>query len=272
MLTARLGDNSTSPALLAATVDYELGSWRAEAFANHILEWVLDYALRRGEREHLSPGRVVEITKRAMRATFGNGADRGVPGEILLHAVCRQFFGSDTVINKVWFKTANNDTYKGFDGVHAVHSGEALELWLGEAKFYRDADRAIQAVVSELEDHLERDYLRAEFALVASKIDEDHPHAAELRQLMHPNSSLDQTFDRIVVPILVTYDSTSTLGHSKVCPEYDAALEAEVRRIWLKLANRLPAKLPVAVRLFLVPLADKTAVENALQMELQKWR
>lgn len=272
LLTARLSDEKARPALLAATVDYELGSWRAQAFANHILEWVLDYALRRGEREHLSPGRVVEITKRAMKATFGNGHDRGVPGEILLHAVCRQFFGSDTVINKVWFKTANNDTYKGFDGVHAVHSGNTLELWLGEAKFYRNADRAIQAVVGELDDHLDRDYLRGEFALVASKIDDDHPHAAELRQLMHPNSSLDQVFDRIVVPILLTYDSASTLGHTKVCPEYDAALEAEVRRIWLKLTNRLPTTLPVAVRLFLVPLADKTAVENALHAELQKWQ
>lgn len=272
LLTARFAFDLDSPALLAATVDYELGSWRVEAFANHILEWVLDYALRRGEREHLSPGRVVEITKRAMKATFGNGGDRGVPGEILLHAVCRQFFGSDTVINKVWFKTANNDTYKGFDGVHAVHSGATLELWLGEAKFYRDADRAIQAVVTELNDHLDRDYLRAEFALVASKIDDRHPHVDELRQLMHPNSSLDQVFDRMVVPILLTYDSVSTLAHTQLCPEYDATLEAEVRRIWLKLANRLPAKLPVAVRLFLVPLADKSALESALNAELQKWQ
>jgi hypothetical protein len=252
-------------------VDYELGAWRAEALARHILEWVLDYALRRAEREHLSPGRVLEITKRAMKATFGNGGDRGVPGEILLHAVCRQFFGSDTVINKVWFKSANNDTYKGFDGVHSVHVGDRLELWLGEAKFYRNIDRAIRSVVNELEDHLETEYLRAEFALVASKIDDAHPHADQLRQLMHPNSSLDEVFDQIVVPILLTYDSASTIGHDKVCSEYNAALEAEVRRVWLKLTNKLGTRLPVAVRLFLIPLADKTAVEKALAAELLKW-
>ena len=133
----------------------------------------------------------------------------------------------------MWFKTANNDTYKGFDGVHSVHTARHLELWLGEAKFYRDVDRAIREVVTELEDDL-RDYLRSEFALVASKIDDAHPHAEELRLLMHPSSSLDQVFDRIVVPILVTYDSASTLAHTKVCPEYDAALEVEVRRVRLK--------------------------------------
>jgi uncharacterized protein DUF1837 len=217
----------------------------------------MDYALRRSERQHLSPGRVLEIMKRAMRATFGNGGDRGVPGEILLHAVCRQFFGSDTVINKVWFKSANNDTYKGFDGVHCVHVADRLELWLGEAKFYRNVDSVIHSVVGELEDHLDKNYLRSEFALVAGKIDDSHPHADELRELMHPNSSLDRVFDQVVVPILLTYDSESTIGHTKVCPEYNSALEAEIRRIWLKFTNRLGVNQPVTVRLFLIPLADK---------------
>lgn len=272
LLTARVADDSTDPPLLAATVDYEVGAWRAQALANHILEWVLDYSLRRSERQHLSPGRAMEIMKRAVQATFGNGGDRGVPGEILLHAICRQFFGSDTVINKVWFKTARNDTYKGFDGVHSVHISDELELWLGEAKFYTNADRALQSVLCELEDHLDRDYLRSEFALVASKIDDDHPHARELRKLMHPNTSLDEAFDKIVVPILITYDSASTLGHNAVCSQYSADLEAEIRRIWFKLRNRLNAQLPVAVRLFLVPLGDKAALQKALTTELLKWQ
>src|SRR4051794_39110709 len=214
LLTARFDGDSTSSALLTATVDYEVGAWRAEALASHILDWVLDYALRRSERTHLPAGRAMEIARRAMKATFGNGADRGVPGEILLHAICRQFFGSDTVINKVWFKTANNDTYKGFDGVHAVHSGDTLELWLGEAKFYRDIEPAIRSALQDLDEHLEHEYIRGEFALIADKIDDDHPHGHDLRRLMHPNTSLDSVFDRIVVPVLIAYDSPTTSRHS----------------------------------------------------------
>lgn len=272
LLRPRVDDASIDPPLLVATADYEIGVWRSKALANHIVEWVLDYSLRHSEREHLSPGRALEITRRAMKATFGNGGDRGVPAEILLHAICRQFFGSDPVISKVWFKTANNDTYKGFDGVHAVHGGSGLELWLGEAKFYKSADRAIESVFAELQEHLDSDYLRDEFALVASKIDDAHPHSRELRLLMHENTSLDEVFDRIVIPILITYDSSSTLNHTKVCPEYVEDLEVEVRRIWLKLRNKLGTTLPVAVRLFLVPLGDKAALQNALTTELRKWR
>jgi hypothetical protein len=271
-LNPRVDDGSIDPPLLVTTVDYEIGLWRAEALASHILDWVLDYSLRRSERDHLSAGRALEITRRAMKATFGNGGDRGVPGEILLHAICRQFYGSDSVISKVWFKSAKNDTYKGFDGVHAVHRGGELELWLGEAKFYKNADRALQSVVDEIQEHLDTDYLRDEFALVASKIDDDHPHGPELRRLMHRNTSLDEVFDRIVIPVLMTYDSSITLTHTKVCPQYIADLEAEVRRIWLKLKNKLGTGLPVAVRLFLVPLGDKAALKDALMTELQKWQ
>jgi len=271
LLSASVEDVSIEPTLMALTVDYETGRWRAEALARHILDWVLDFALRREERRPLAHGRALEIARKAMRATFGNGRDRGVPAEILLHAICRQFFGSDTVISKVWFKTAANDTYKGFDGVHCVHEGDTLQLWLGEAKFYRSIDSAIRSALNDLDEHFEQDYLRGEFALIADKIDDSHPHADELRTLMHPNTSLDAVFDRIVVPVLVAYDSSATIAHNFDCPEYRSTLEAEVRRAWMRFSSGFNVKLPITVRLFLVPMATKQALLEALDGELAKW-
>ena len=266
-------DETCAPTVASLSVGYEARAWRADALARHLIDWVLDFALRPDERERLTAGRAAELMRRAVRATFGNGTDRGVPGEILLHALCRQFYGSDTVISKVVFKTADNDTYKGFDGVHCVHGGDdALELWLGEAKFYKNLGAAIRAALGDLEEHLARDYLRNEFAIVADKIDESHPHGDELRRLMHPNTSLDEVFDRIVVPVLLTYDSEAALAHDRVCAEYLSAVEAEARRAWLRFGRGLDSGLPVTVRLFLVPLADKEALLSALDAELAPWR
>jgi hypothetical protein len=252
-------------------VDYEGGQWRSEALARHILDWVLDFALLRRERDALTSGRAAEAIRRAVRATFGNGNDRGVPGEILLHAICRQFFGSDTIINKVWFKSSDNDTYKGFDAVHCVHNGDELELWLGEAKFYRSLSGAITSVISDLDDHTGNDYLRSELAIVANKISDDHPHAAELKRLMHPNTSLDSIFKRIVIPVLIAYDSKATQNHTALCDEYLEALEAEARRAWISFRSKLDPKLPVSVRLFLVPMGTKQALLEALNGELASW-
>jgi hypothetical protein len=88
---------------------------------------------------------------------------------------------------------------------------------------------------------------------------------------MHPNTSLDAVFDRIVVPVLVTYDSDATLAHERDCPEYRADLEAEVRRAWMRFGRGLDTDLPVTVRLFLVPLATKSALLQALDQELAGW-
>lgn len=273
LLDVAFEDEGLTPAVAALSVGYESGSWRAGALARHLLDWVLDFALRPDERERISAGRATELMRRAVRATFGNGNDRGVPGEILLHALCRQFFGSDTVISKVVFKTADNDTYKGFDGVHCVHgSDDVLELWLGEAKFYKSLDAAIASALGELEEHLAHGYLRNEFAIVADKIDPGHPHGDELRRLMHPNTSLDEVFGRIVVPVLLTYDSAAVAGHDHVCDDYLAAVEAEARRAWVRFTNGLESPLPVTVRLFVVPLADKKALLDALDEELRPWR
>ena len=271
LLTVRIDDPSVDPALMAFTVDYEAGSWRAEALADHLIDWVVDYALRPREQD-LPRGRVVEVVRKAIRATFGTGRWDGVAGEILLHAVCRQFFGSGIVINKVWFKSAANDTYKGFDGVHCVHGGEGLELWLGEAKIYKDSAAALRSALDDLGAHLTPDYLRGEFAMVSDKIDDDHPHAEELRRLMHPHTSLDEVFTRIVVPVLVAYDSAVTRAHDKLCPAYLADLETEVRSSWSRFHAGLNAELPVEVRLFLVPLATKAALLDALDRKLQAWR
>jgi HamA len=272
LLAATIDDPKISPSLLALTVDYEAQVWRAGALAKHLLDWVLDFALRREERAILSAGRAIEAARRAVRATFGNGRDRGVPGEILLHAVCRQHFGSDTVISKVWFKTAVNDTYKGFDVVHCVHMAEELELWLGEAKFYQDLGKALRSVLSDLKEHLKQDYLRSEFALIADKIGDSHPHAEELRRLMHPNTSLDVVFDRIVVPALVAYDSDVTCAHDRISTQYREDLEVEVRRAWVKFKNGLDSSLPVTIRLFLIPMATKQKLLDALDTELIAWR
>jgi len=119
--------------------------------------------------------------------------------------------------------------------------------------------------LSELDAHLAANYVRDEFALVVDKIDDDHPHAEELRRLMHPNTSLDDVFSRVCVPVLLTYDSDVTGAHEKVGEEYRSELEAELRRGWTRFKNQMDARgLPVAVRLILVPMATKRALLDAL--------
>jgi hypothetical protein len=252
-------------------VGFDLRTWRAEALARHIIEWIPDFALRGMSPEAPGFGRMVERLQRGLQATFGDKKDLSPAAEVLLHAVCRELYGSSTVVNKVVFKTADNDTYKGFDAVHTVHATDGtLELWLGEAKFFAKIKDALRSIAQDLEAHLSEAYLRNEFAIVAEKIDPEHPHAEDLQSLMHPNRRIDDVFPRIVIPAFVTYDSAATTDHDKMCPEYIAALLEEAREGQSDLINRIRAikdrqaavgdpmaDFPLEVRLFLLPMAGK---------------
>ena len=63
-------------------------------------------------------------------------------------------------------------------------------------------------VVNELEIHTGVDYLRDEFALIMNKIDDKCPHSAALKRLLSPNTSLDDIFASVCIPVLLTYNSS----------------------------------------------------------------
>ncbi|MBV9448662.1 MAG: DUF1837 domain-containing protein [Streptosporangiaceae bacterium] len=274
-LTVRVHRLDMTPSLTAVCAGYESGQWRAAGLARHMLYWVPDFALRQSERRGFNSGAGPEQMCRAMRMVFGSGSAirRGEPGEILLHIVCREVFGSDTVLNKVFFKTAGNDTVKGFDAVHIVHMPDGLELWLGEAKFYEERNAAIRDAIASIRAHLETDYLRGEFCLITDKIDDSWPHAGQVRQLIHENVSLDHVFRRVTIPVLLAYDSPAVRGHSEECAEFIAAFEKEMLEGWQRFAGQATnVAVPVRVRLFLAPLGSKRALVDEIDRMLPGWR
>jgi hypothetical protein len=62
---------------------------------------------------------------------------------------------------KLVLKSSSNDTVKGFDGVHLLPTKTGFELWLGESKFYADAQEAIREAVKSVEDHMRMKQLNA---------------------------------------------------------------------------------------------------------------
>ena len=261
------------PGLTAACVGYEQGMWRREQFADHILEWLPEFALSPNEANSLRTNNAVSLIRKAAKAIYATDKYRyrGEFGELLLHILMRQAFDTIPAISKIFYKDNANDTVKGFDAVHVLNSTPKLELWLGEAKFYGDISSAIRDVIKELEDHTKRDYLRAEFALIGNKIEDSWPGAEALRELIHRNRSLDEVFARLCIPVLLTYDSPTVNEYDVVSSSYICNFKAETERYYDTFRN---AGLPIGVRihLFLLPLAKKAELVRALHERLTKWQ
>lgn len=272
-LEVRIHKMDITPSLSGLCVGYEQGVWRAEQFATHLMEWLPEFALKASECQALGHHNAIELIRRAAKSVYKTEKfkNRGEFGELILHAAIRQVFNSLPAISKIYYKSATNDPVKGFDAVHVVDSSDELELWLGEVKFYSDFNRAARDVVAELVKHSERDFLRSEFFLIANKIDDSWPHAKKLKKLLSPNTSLDEVFKRVCMPVLLTYDS-QCLSEHKICDEaYEAAFISEINANHRVFAGRALPK-NIRIHLFLLPLCTKESLIKALDKELKIWQ
>lgn len=272
-LEVRVSRLDLTPTLYGLCAGYEEGRWRSEEFARHLMEWLPEFALNYSDAHGITSGNAVRLLRDAALRVYQSDKfqKRGEFGELLLHAIIRQEFETVPAISKIYYKDSANNTVKGFDAVHVAVAKTGLELWLGEAKFYDNFSRAVSSVVKELAQHTKSDFLRNEFALLINKIDSEWPYADRLKKLLSPNTSLDQVFDALCVPILLTYDSPILASHDKVTSKFcaDFSKEIETHHATFK-TQSLPKN--ARVHLILVPLHTKKQLVADLDKELKRWQ
>ncbi|HRE83480.1 MAG TPA: DUF1837 domain-containing protein [Opitutaceae bacterium] len=273
-LNVLVHDLSVAPGLTGLCVGYEREEWRSTQFATHILEWLSEFALKHSELSDLNSGNAVQMIRDAAKRVYESKKfkNRGEFGELFLHAAIRQVFNSLPAISKIYYKTARNETVKGFDAVHVVvNAANELELWLGEAKFYNEVTRAVRDVVAELQHHTQTNYLRDEFLLIKGKIDSAWPHAKALEGFLSSKKSLDEVFSKACIAVLLTYDSDCLAKYRKSDAAYKADFEVEIRKHYAAFAGK---KLPddISIHLFLLPLHTKAKLLKALDEQLKAWQ
>ena len=264
---------------LALCAGFERGKWRNDLFADHVMEWLPEFALNYSELNEIGHHNAIRMTKKAAQIVYQTEKYglRGEFGEILLHIAIRQIYQTIPAVSKIYYKSAVNETVKGFDAVHVVRKDEGLELWIGETKFYENVTKAIYDVSKEIVDHLRTDYLRSEFILIKNKIDTSWPEASSLKALLEENVSLDKVFQRACIPVLLTYNSTVVQSSSKDDSDYIDNIRNEMINAYKKMRKKLNEEyeahfdeiLPLTVHVILIPLKEKKELIAALDARLK---
>lgn len=264
---------------VALCAGFERGEWRNEQLADHVMEWLPEFALNHSELNELGHHNAMRMIKKAARIIYTTEKYglRGEFGEILLHIAIRQIYQTIPAVSKIYYKSSVNKTVEGFDAVHIVKSDEGLELWIGETKFYNEVGRAIRDVCEEIVDHLETDYLRSEFLLITNKIDPTWPEAEKLKSLLSGNLSLDEVFERACIPVLLTYDSDAVNASKATGEDYLRLVNSELNVAFSKMRDRLSTQyvgrykteLPITVHVMMIPLRQKKALIDALDKKLK---
>lgn len=249
---------------------FEVKQWRSNALADHVIEWLPDYALKEDELSVNHGNMYVRLREAAARVyatdTYGK---RGELGEVALHAICRDFFGTIPLAPRVFYKTASNDVVKSFDMVHIRYTdNEKFEIWLGESKFYKSGADAVASAIESIAQHIDAGFLKHEKLLLGPQVSKELPHADLIRKLLASQTSLDALFANAVFPVFIACDSKAVAAHTTHTASYVSAVQEELVELRKKLeASSLPTK--IKIHLIYLPLGSKDKLAAAFDKRLK---
>lgn len=268
-ILTRLTDTSQDSESYCA--GFELSEWRCDGLADNLMEWITDYALKADElRASDHTNNYVRLKQAASRVYISeNYKRRGEVGEIAAHAICRTYFGTIPVAARVNYLSASNDPVKAFDLVHVRYVGkDEIELWLGEAKFFKSRTGAIRDAIASIQSHITAGFLKNEKLLLGPQVSDDIPHSDKIKNLLSAEASLDELIGNAVFPVLIAANSDAAAEHTKPCDGYTAGVQAEMTTLWEMLqASGLSKK--IKLLLIYVPLADKDNLNIAFDNRLK---
>lgn len=196
--------------------------------------------------------------------------NRGEFGEILLHMLLRDFKNTIPLISKVYFKDSSNVPAHGFDAVH-ISSKEKI-LWLGESKVYTNGKQGLDALVDDLEKHLKRDYLNAQFLLIKKNLKNNNiPQREEWIKILSEAGTLQEKLKIINIPMLCVYEydiyekffDTTSLDASK----YHVNNIRDLKK-YFDNKNKMPLSSKCNIILMLFPIKNKYEFVKKLHEKL----
>ena len=256
---------------LGLNVGYECTMWRYKPFVNLLFSYLVEFATQFSDLDKVNADTAYEMLVHAAQMVYTSEkyGKRGEFGELLLHAILREQFGTEPVISKLYFKSSTNDTVKGFDAVHALENHDGVvELWLGEVKFYSDIEAAINAVIDEIQKHIDHKKLREEFICVGPHVGKGWRFEEQVSKLMDENTSLDKVFPVVCIPVLLTYESETVQSASKISEEFLKELKCELHKHKDSFFKKI-GELNVKVKLILLPLDNKKKLCAILNEKLK---
>ncbi|WP_336800165.1 HamA C-terminal domain-containing protein [Kaistia sp. MMO-174] len=249
---------------------FEMNEWRCSPFAFHLAEWLPEYALPEEELRIHHENLLMKLHQAAIRVyTSEKYKNRGEAGEIALHAICRDYFGTIPLSPRVFYKSSSNDVVKAFDMVHVrLIDNQKPEIWLGESKLYETASKAVSDAIASVSQHLDAGFLTNQKVLLGPQIPKSTPRYEEIVALFNKNSSLDELIGNAVFVIGISCDSLAALEAQTTDNAYLQKIRSELEYLWSRI-NNSGLNQRVRIRLIYTPLANKNSLVEAFDRRLK---
>lgn len=194
---------------------------------------------------------------------------RGEFGELVLYHFLHEYFNADALISKIYFKDSIGLAPHGFDAVHV--DVDSKVLWLGESKLYRDANKAIDALIEDLHEHFNRDFFHDEFTIITNRVhDSEIEVDGFIQDLIDPETKVLDKLANINIALFAAFDSEAMSIGDRL--QFRTKLDIEVKRLQNKAKKKSsehPWNKHLNLYLFLFPLDSKTGFVKDLHIKLK---
>lgn len=252
--------NASDPNIKGIDIGFEFGEWKINNFSETVYDWLIDYALTLKEQKNFN-GSDRQLFKFAKDNFLLNNLD--ALGDLCLHIAIRETYKTIPVMNKLF--DINNKT---FSCTHAVLNFDSLELWIGASSVNRTLEEVIESIVKNIEYIVDIRSLKNRLFALTNQIDDSWPHKEKLERLSDANLSIDERFDKIIIPIFLMHDSDLINNFDKenfIKLFEDHVLEC--RNLLKSNINDGLVKL-VDLRVFCFPVSDIQKINDELYKEL----
>lgn len=202
---------------------------------------------------------------------------RGEFGELILHFILKYIFNTIPLVAKIYFKDSYGHAVHGFDSVHI--NPEDNTLWLGESKIYTDGSRGIDALIEDLNEHFNGNYLDSEFNIISKRIKDTEVNLEEAGltpnhwiSLLNRYTKLSDKLDNIVIPMFCAFESNVFSRYSNR-DEFEQVYIDEITRLNQRFITKKvnhPWNNHLNIIVILVPLESKKNLIKLLHRKLKQ--
>ncbi|MEN5195771.1 Hachiman antiphage defense system protein HamA [Sphingobacterium faecium] len=189
----------------------------------------------------------------------------GFFGEVILHAILKVYFGTETIISKGYFyNPLENSESKGYDAYHLIENDSSVQLWFGETKFHHSYTLAINDVLSKIKNSLSNNYLKKNLLALRKNKDNLNIQNSVIETILrnwdkNPNiviiDELVKHSIELVYPVIVLFKQNSK-GYNesiKAIPNY-----IKERHI----VEAYDLSIPLSVFFIFIPLDDVKSIKS----------
>ena len=253
-------------------IGFEQGEFRLKPMTKQIIDAIPDFVYGVNE-PRLNITNAVEKLREAAETIYNTDKyqKRGEFGDIILHILLRDFFDTQPLISKIYFKDGSNEIVKGFDGVHVRNNNSKREIYLGEAKIYKEQGAALNSLLKDLDNHFSSDYLRREFLFISRKVPNNYSERQSWLQLISKKRRLEDIFSSMIAVMVCTYESSIYSKHEDETDSFIKDFESEIKKLGKKFTEGMQNK-SFKIILLLIPIKKKEDLIEALNTKLTNMR